>query len=82
MNIVSLITCKITGLSYVGVTKAGRLDDPSDFSPLRYGFGSRFVEAVRRYGPFEFTIQILGHGYANRVTCSRRFSASLRHSMT
>jgi hypothetical protein len=76
VNIVSLITCKVNGLSDVGVTKAGRLDDPSDFSPLRYGFGPRFVEAVRRYGPFEFTIKILGHGYANRAelySAQRRF---------
>jgi hypothetical protein len=66
VNIVSLITCNVTGLSYVGVTKNGRLDDPSNFSPLRYGFGRRFVEAMRRYGPYAFTVQILGHGYATR----------------
>src|ERR1700722_4938299 len=66
VNIVSLITCNVSGLSYVGVTKNGRLDDPSNFSPLRYGFGPRFVEAMRRYGTYAFTVQILGHGYASR----------------
>ena len=66
VNIVSLITCNVTGLSYVGVTKNGRLDDPIYFSPLRYGFGPRFIEAMRRYGPYAFTVQILGHGYATR----------------
>jgi hypothetical protein len=58
VNIVSLITCNVTGLSYVGVTKNGRLDDPIYFSPLRYGFGPRFIEAMRRYGPYAFTVQI------------------------
>lgn len=67
MNIVSLITCNVSGLSYVGVTKNGRLDDPSNFSPLRYGFGPRFIEAMRRYGPYAFTVQILGHGYTTRA---------------
>ena len=67
MNIVSLITCKPTGLSYVGVTKNGRLDDPTNFSPLRYGFGPRFVEALKRFGPDAFTVQILGHGYETRA---------------
>lgn len=66
VRIVSLITCNFTGLSYVGVTKNGRLDDPSNFSPLRYGFGPLFIEAMRRYGPYAFTVQILGHGYATR----------------
>lgn len=60
MNIVSLITCIATGLSYVGVTKNGRLDDPANFSPLRYGFGPRFIEAVTDFGPDAFMIQILG----------------------
>ena len=49
-----------------GVTKNGRLDDPSNFSPLRYGFGSRFIEAMRRYGPHAFAVKILGHGYPTR----------------
>ena len=66
LNIVSLITCNVSELSYVGVTKNGRLDDRSNFSPLRYGFGPRFVEAMRRYGTYAFTVQILGHGYASR----------------
>jgi hypothetical protein len=76
VNIVSLITCKATGLSYIGVTKNGRLDDPSNFSPLRYGFGPRFVEAIRRYGTYAFTVQILGHGYPSRkelCLAQRRF---------
>lgn len=72
MNIVSLITCTATGLSYVGATKNGRLDDPSLFSPRRYGSGRRFVEAVRRYGPNAFTVEILGHGYA---TCNDLYVA-------
>lgn len=67
MNIVSLITCKATGLSYIGVTKNGRLDDPINFSPLRYGFGPKFVEAVRRFGPDAFAVQILGQGYETRA---------------
>ncbi|HEX5423441.1 MAG TPA: hypothetical protein VFW94_07825 [Candidatus Acidoferrales bacterium] len=66
MNIVSLITCKNSGLSYVGITKNGRLDDPANFSPLRYGFGPRFIEALKHHGPDAFTVRILGHGYENR----------------
>jgi hypothetical protein len=67
MNIVSLITCKATGLSYVGATKNGKLDpDSSTFNPLRYGFGALFRNAVRRFGKNAFTIQVLGSGYATR----------------
>jgi hypothetical protein len=70
-NTVSLITCKVTGKSYIGVTKNGCRNPAKDFDPLRYGHGSRFRKAVRRYGRKAFTIRILGCGYRTRETLHR-----------
>jgi hypothetical protein len=76
MNVVSLITCKVTGLSYVSVTKHGERNPGLGADPLRYGHGPRFIKVVKRHGRQAFIIRILGCGYRTRKAlhlAERRF---------
>lgn len=71
MNVLSLITCTVTGMGYVGVARNADSHPKKDFNPNKYGHGTKFREALAKYGRECFTIRILGHGYEDRESLHR-----------
>ncbi len=63
MMVLSLITCKVNNKRYVGVTKKGNLNP---INPFRYGHGSIFVRAVKKYGKENFDITIIASDFKTR----------------
>lgn len=71
MNVLSLITCAATGMGYVGVARNANSHPKKDFNPNQYGHGTKFREALAKYGKECFTIIVLGYGYKSRESLHR-----------
>lgn len=80
MNVLSLITCTATGMGYVCVAKNADSNPKKDFDPRKYGHGTKFKEALAKYGRECFVIKILGHGYKSRESlCLAERNAVIKH---